>query len=391
MNKNVDAIIIGAGIMGLSSAMQLARQGMSVAVFEKEGIGAGSTGKSSAIIRQHYSNRLTARMALHSLRIYQNFEDEVGGHCGFEQNGFLVAVSEKDQEGLKANVAMQQELGIQTQLISPESAQELLPGLEVSDLVAAVYEPESGHADPNLTLNAYAQALKSLGVQIYLDEAVTSLRFAADRIVGVDTARQSLDAPLVLNSAGPWGAHVANMAGIEVPINPCRVQVAFFGRPESSPDNHPVVADFIHATYFRSETGQLTLAGLIDPSEANAIVPPDDFPEQLDTDFTLEIGERIIKRYPPMEQSSARGGYAALYAITPDWHPIVDELIPDSGFYVCAGFSGHGFKLGPSVGVMVADMLTKQSDPLFDPHLFRLNRFAQDDPVRGQYDYSIAG
>lgn len=391
MTKTYDAIIIGAGIMGLSTALQLAHRGLRVAVFEKEGLGAGSTGKSSAIIRQHYSNRLTARMALHSLRVYQHFADEVGGECGFVENGFLVAVSEKDQEGLKANVAMQREVGIDTQLISPTEAQDLMPSLEVSDLVAAVYEPESGYADPNLTLGAYAHAAKEGGVSIFLDEPVSGLRFAADRIVGVDTARQSADAPLVLNSAGPWGAAVARMAGVEVPINPCRVQVAFFGRPDSHAADHPVVADFIHATYFRAETGQLTLAGLIDPSEAEAIVPPDDFAEQLDADFTLEIGERLVKRYPPLEQASSRGGYAALYAITPDWHPIVDEIIPGSGFYICAGFSGHGFKLGPSVGVMAADMLTQESDPLFDPSLFRLNRFAEDDPVRGQYEYSIAG
>ncbi len=391
MHKQYDAIIIGGGIMGCSTAFQLAQRGLSVALFEKQSLGAGSTGKSSAIIRQHYSNRLTARMALHSLRVYQNFADEVGGESGFVQNGFLVTVSEKDQAGLRANVAMQQELGIQTSIISPQEAEELMPSLNVSDLVAAVFEPEAGYADPNLTVNAYAQAARNHGAEIFLDEPVTGLRFEAERIQGVDTARRSADAPLVLNCAGPWGARVAQMAGVDVPISPCRVQVAFFGRPDSHAADHPVVADFIHATYFRSETGQLTLAGLIDPSEADAIVPPDDFPEQLDADFQLDIGERLIRRYPPIEQATARGGYAALYAITPDWHPVVDELIPGSGFFICAGFSGHGFKLGPSVGLMAAELLTQQSTPLFDPGLFRLKRFEEGQPVRGQYEYSIAG
>ncbi len=391
MKKQYDAIIIGAGIMGCSTAFELSKRGMKIALFEKEGIGAGSTGKSSAIIRQHYSNRLTARMALHSLRMFQNFADEVGGESGFTENGFLVVVAAKDQEGLHANIAMQQEIGVRTQIISPQEAQEMMPALEISDLVEVAFEPESGYADPNLTVNAYANAAKALGAEIFLEEEITALRFDGDKIVGVDSARRSADAPLVLNTAGPWGARVAKLAGIDVPIDACRVQVAFFGRPDSHAADHPVVVDFIHSSYFRAETGQLTLAGLIDPAEAEAIVPPDDFPEQLDQTFILDIGERIVKRYPPMEQSAARGGYASLYAITPDWHPIVDELIPGSGFYISAGFSGHGFKLGPAVGLMTADLLSAVSDPLFDPNMFRLSRFAEGKQIVGQYEYSIAG
>ncbi len=195
----------------------------------------------------------------------------------------------------------------------------------------------------------------------------------------------------VLNAAGAWGNMVAQMAGVEVPVNSCRVQVAFFRRPEGHIKPHPVVADFINATYFRPETGALTLVGLIDPSEANAIVNPDKFKRYLDDEFVLEAGERLVRRYPPMERSESTGGYASLYAITPDWHPVIDEVSEDSGFYVCSGFSGHGFKLGPAVGVLTADMLTETSDPLFDPNMFRLSRFADNQPIRGQYEYSIVG
>jgi glycine/D-amino acid oxidase-like deaminating enzyme len=85
------------------------------------------------------------------------------------------------------------------------------------------------------------------------------------------------------------------------------------------------------------------------------------------------------------------GGYASLYAITPDWHPIMDELPPGSGLYVCSGFSGHGFKLGPAVGKMLADMVTGADPGELDPGLFRNGRFAAGEAVRGQYDYSIVG
>ena len=204
-------------------------------------------------------------MALYSLRVFQNFADEVGGESGFTSTGFLALTSAQDRAGLEANVALQQSLGIQTEILAPEALRELMPGLEVSDLVAAAYEPESGYADPNLTVNAYARAARQAGAAIFTDTPVTGVRFDGDRVVGVESSRGPFDAPLVLNSAGPWGARVARMAGVEAPINPCRVQVAFFRRPAAEEKAHPVVADFINATYFRNETGNLTLVGLIDP------------------------------------------------------------------------------------------------------------------------------
>jgi len=391
MSDVYDVIVIGGGIMGCSSAFQLAKRGLKVALVEKANIGEGPSGKSSAIIRQHYSNELTARMALYSLRVFQDFEERVGGECGFTRTGFVVVVEAKDREGLEANMAMQRRVGIQTELVSPEALREIMPGVETADLVAAAYEPESGYADPYLTVNSYAQAARRLGVKVYQNTEVVGIRFKKGRVVGVETTGGKLDAGQVLACTGAWSARVTAMAGIGVPINSCRVQVAFFRRPEGYEAPHPVVADFINATYFRSETGGLTLVGLVDPSEANAVVDPDNYSEGVDFDFILDAGERLVRRYPPMERSDSAGGYAALYAVTPDWHPIVDEVPVGSGFFVCAGFSGHGFKLGPAVGVMTADMLTGASEPEFDPHFFRLGRYGEGEPVRGQYEYSIVG
>ena len=257
--------------------------------------------------------------------------------------------------------------------------------------MAAAYEPEAGYADPNLTLNAYAKAANTRGVALFQETEVTGIRFSGGRVTGVDTTNGPFSAPIVVNCAGPWGAHIARMAGCEVPINSCRVQVAFFRRPAGHEAPHPVVADFTHAVYWRPETGRLTLVGLIDPAEADAIVAPDHFNERVDFDFILDAGERLSRRFRAMEDSESTSGYAALYAITPDWHPVMDELVPGSGFFICAGFSGHGFKLGPAVGLMAADMVLGQPTSGLDRHLFRLSRYAEDDPVRGRYEYSIAG
>lgn len=391
MANNFDVLIIGGGIMGCSTAYQLGKRGLSVALFDKQSIGEGPTGQSSAIIRQHYSNELTARMALYSLRVFQDFEERVGGESGFTRTGFIAIVDEKDRAGLEANIALQRRVGIKSELLDAAALGKIMPALDATKLTAIAYEPESGYADPYLTVNAFAQAARRHGVRILQNTEVTQIHFNGQRVSGLEAAGERYSAPIVLNCSGAWGARVANLAGAKVPINPCRVQVAFFRRPAGHEAPHPVVADFIHATYFRSETGGLTLVGLIDPSEADAIVDPDGYREYLDDSFILDAGERLIRRYPIMERSDSTGGYASLYAITPDWHPIVDEVIEDSGFYVCSGFSGHGFKLGPAVGLMTADLLTGERDPLFDPHLFRLSRFTENDPVRGQYEYSIVG
>ncbi len=391
MSQTYDVVIIGGGIMGCSSAYQLAKRGLKVALFEKKSIGDSPSGKSSAIIRQHYSNELTARMANYSLKTFRNFDELVGGECGFNQTGFVVIVEAKDQTGLEANVTFQKSLGIQTELIGAEALKELMPGIDTGSLVAVAYEPESGYADPYLTLNAYAQAAQREGAMLYRDTEVTGIRLDRDKVKGIETADDHYESPIVINCAGAWGAGVARLAGIEVPINSCRVQVAFFRRSQDQAASHPVVADFVNATYFRSETGGITLVGLIDPAEANAIVDPDNFKEYMDDDFLLDAGERLVNRYPAMERSESTGGYASLYAITPDWHPIIDEVPAGSGFYICSGFSGHGFKLAPAISLMVADLTTGKSKPMFDPSLFSYGRFEANQLVRGRYEYSIVG
>jgi len=392
MSDNYDVIIIGGGINGCSTALHLARAGVKVVVVEKDNIGDGPTGRSSAIIRQHYSNELTARMAHYSLGVFSNFEEQIGGECGFRRTGFAALVAAKDRAGLEANVALQRSVGIRTELLSAEALREIMPALDTADLVAAAWEEDSGYADPYLTVNAFAQACKRAGVRVLTNTAVTGVTQQGGRVTGVTTSGPTLSAPVVVNCAGPWGARVARMAGLEIPVNACRVQVSFFKRPPGHEAAHPVIADFINATYFRSETGGLTLVGLVDPEEANAVVEPDRYDEGVDTDFIIDTGERLITRFPAMERSDSAGGYAALYDITPDWHPIMDEAPSGSGFYLCCGSSGHGFKLGPAVGRLMAERVLGVSDPYFgDGRLFRLSRYAENDPVRGRYEYSIAG
>jgi glycine/D-amino acid oxidase-like deaminating enzyme len=330
-------------------------------------------------------------MALHSLRVFRDFDDHVGGDSGFTETGFLALTPAEDMHGLRENLALQREVGIQTELLDREGLLQIMPGLEASDLEGAAFEPAAGYADPHLALRGYADALRLEGGVIRQETAVTGIRMAGGKAQGVDSNLGSYDGSAVINCAGPWGAAVGAMSGLGLPINSCRVQVGFFKRPEGHRASHPVIADFVNGVYWRDETGAQTLIGLIDPHESQAVVAPDEFNERVDMGFLAEAGERLVRRFPAMEQSQAAGGYAALYAITPDWHPIIDEWPPDSGLYICAGFSGHGFKLAPAVGEMIADMVLGGHTLGIAPDMFRFNRFAEHDPVRGRYEYSIVG
>jgi len=391
VNATADVVVIGGGIMGASAAFRLAERGLKVTLVEKTFLAGGSTGKSSAIIRQHYSNEITARMALHSLRVFQNFAEIVGGECGFTRTGFVVLASADQREGLEANVELQRGIGIDTRVLSTEELREIAPGIADPESVVAAYEPESGYADPSATVNSFGEAARRHGATILLDTEVTGVQMRGDRVTGVATSRGEIAAGAVVNAAGPWGARVARLAGVELPIQPCRVQVAFFAPPPEDRPAPVVFADFPNVTYFRPETGGLTLVGSVDPAEANHHTDPDGYNERVDFDFIADMGTRLARRFPCMERGQSRGGYAAVYDITPDWHPVIDETPPGSGFFVAAGHSGHGFKLGPAVGLMLADFVTGQKTEHFDPSLFRFSRYAEGHPVRGRYEYSIAG
>jgi glycine/D-amino acid oxidase-like deaminating enzyme len=392
VTATADVVIIGGGVTGTSAAYQLATRGMRVILVEKKFLAAGSTGRSSAIIRQHYSNEITARMALYSLRLFQNFAAAVGGSADFRVTGFVVLVSEKDSAGLRENVALQQGVGVNTQIITPEELRELEPSITATELVAAAYEPEGGYADPAVTTASFAQAARNKGAEIWQDTRATRVLVEHGRVVGVETTRGIIATPNVVNCASAWAPGLAAPLGISLPIHPERHQIAMFQQLPQLEKPRLVIGDFTSQIYYRPEGPSLTLTGSVAP-DGEVIANPDDYNANADDEYIAAVGERLAQRHPAMANALSKGGYSGMYDVTPDWHPIIDELPAGSGFFVAAGFSGHGFKLSPAVGVMIADMVTRKSEPTaqLERSLFRYSRFAENKPVRGKYEYSIVG
>ena len=386
MDRTADVVIIGGGVIGCSIAYHLVRRGVrDVVVVEKNFLASGATGKSSACVRQHYSTPETCRMVLHALRFFENSAEHTGGRtASFTRVGYLLGVDDRLRVPMEKSVALQQSMGIDTRLITPAEMREIEPRVRVDDFVAGCYEPESGYADPSQTTQGFAAAARVGGARILEQAEVLGLSLAGGRIRGVDTSRGAIHAPVVINAAGLWGDRIGRMAGIEIPITVCRHKINFFTRPEGARAPHPLVYDFVRNIYTRPETGGLTLVGPLDPEELNDRVDPDRYHEGVTFEETAEAMERAMHRFPVMERGEVAKGYAGCFDVTPDWHPILDES-PIGGFYLAVGFSGHGFKLSPAVGDLVARLVVDGPSPGDDVHAFRFSRFAEGKPIRGTY------
>jgi sarcosine oxidase subunit beta len=377
MRRTADVVIVGGGVTGCSIAFHLAERGVrDVVVLERRFLASGGTGRSVGILRQLYPTPETSRMVLHSLRVFQNFHELTGGDAGYVQCGAIIAVAPAQREALARTLAAQREIGIQARLLAPEEIRELDPRIDPFAVGAAVWEPESGYGDPTGVTTGFAQGARRLGVVVEQMAEVVALRRDGDRVAGVRTAAgDEIATPVVVNAAGLWCREVAALAGVTLPIvvgrHPVFVieRTAGFGRP------HPIYLDLASGTFLRPETGGLTLTGFLDADEPSH--PMD--PEALGADVPFEEVERIMERasrcIPALGDARYQRGYAGAFDISPDWMPILDET-PVRGLFVAAGMSGHGFKLSPAVGRLMADRILDGQSSLTDLGAFRLDRFA---------------
>ena len=386
MSDTADVVIIGGGVIGCSIAYHLVQRGVcNVVVLEKNFLASGATGKSSACVRQHYSTPETCRMVLQSLRFFETFAERTGGRtASFVRVGYLLGVDDRLRKPMEASVALQQSAGIDSRVISPDEIREIEPRVRVDDFVAGCYEPEAGYADPSQTTQGFAGVARERGARIIEQTEVLGIATNAGRVTGVRTSRGEIETPIVINAAGIWGDRVGRMVGVEIPITVCRHKINFFTRPPEAASPHPLVYDFVKNIYTRPETGGLTLVGPLDADEINDRVDPDRYNEGVTFDETADAMERAAHRFPVMEGGAVAKGYAGCFDVTPDWHPVLDQS-PVAGFYLAVGFSGHGFKLSPAVGDMVARLVVDGKNPGDDVNAFRLSRFAEGKPIRGTY------
>ncbi|MCW2768321.1 MAG: FAD-dependent oxidoreductase [Nocardioides sp.] len=384
-------IVIGGGLIGLSIARALTERGASdVLVLERHSLASGGTGKSSGIVRAHYGVPSIAAMAWRS----QPYFEQLGDAVGFRQVGYTVIVGEENVEPLTANTAMHQGLGIDVDLIDTTRLAELWPMMNVDDVALASYEPRGGFADATQLALHFGQVARDNGAKVRQHTAITRILTNGDNVTGVELeGGEVLEADQVIVAAGWWSAKLLADLGIDFPVEAYRSELMIVDAGEPLP-NLPVVSDLVSLQYCRLEGPGQFLVGNSDHADfAKKFVDPDNY-SNIAAEASIEkYAEKLMHRFPGFPDPSVTHTYAGVYDVPPDWNPVIAPVGGVDGLILCAGFAGHGFKISPAVGDLVADLLLEghSTDPDIPASDFRLERFAEGKPLNSLHPYVGAG
>ena len=371
--------------MGCSILYNVAVRGLTDGVLlEKNSLGSGSTGRSQAICRMHYSNPVTARMAWESMKVYRDFQELVGGPAGYVRTGYLVIVSDEDRAAMEANVAMHKEQGINTSVVTAEDVAEFAPMLDVGDAGGLAYEPESGYADPYSITMTYAARAREMGCAVRTATAATGVEVSGGKVVAVRTAEGRIETPMAVVAAGPWSRGIFSGMGLDIPLTTVRHQMIIIRRPEGVLPTHPAFGDLIQEFSSRPDATDISLIGV---GEDDAEL--DTYNQRVDLSMVEDVFGKMTRRMPAVAGGFFQGGWSGLFTITPDWHPIMDRVEGIDGLYCAVGFSGHGFKLSPMVGVTMAELILEGRAKTIDITPLRMSRFAEGDLLQSRYRYNV--
>jgi glycine/D-amino acid oxidase-like deaminating enzyme len=371
-----EVVVVGGGVMGASIAYHLVAAGIDdVVLYERDALASGPTGRSTALIRLHYSQPLLVRMAAAGLALYSSSRAAVGFASGFTRVGLLVGAPEAERGALEHNVGVVRAEGAESDVLSAEEVERIEPRLRTDGLVFA-FEPGAGYCDPFLVTAGFAEAARRAGVTILQRRPVDSL--------------DALDARVVVIAAGPWSPPLLRQAGYELPLRVAPAEVGRFRLPPSFGSPPPAFADFTDAQlYFVPRDGGTLEVGGLDPEQADHPVDPDECPEGASRDTLAGYRRSLVARLPGAELGHWRGSWSAVYDVTPDWHPAIGYVADD--VIVAAGFSGHGFKLAPAVGATVAELVRDGRASTYEVGLLDPRRFERGELVGTTYGYSVLG
>ena len=391
-HNSADVVVIGGGVNGTSIAMHLARMGAGkIQLVERGHLASGATGRSGAMVREHYLHPTLVKMAIEAGQVFRNFADVIGGDARFTKTGRLLLFGEKDEPAARANVEMNRELGVNIHTLTPTETSEMVPQLKTDGIVLGVYEPEAGHADPMATTYAYAAAAERQGASIRTGCAVESIKVAGGRVVGVETEDGLIETNTVVAATGPWSNKLAVPLGETLPLTPIRVQMVHLRRPPSLESFTTIVIDYTTGMYVRMNAGFKSLVGGESKKDLSEVVNPDGYGLNADHDTITRYWDRAKSRIPEFTAATPMGGYGSIYDMAPDGNPILDRSQVVDGLYWAVGFSGHGFKLSPVVGRMVAEFVVhgeSKDHPIRD---FRASRFMEGDLLEAEYPYEGMG
>ncbi|MGM0414130.1 MAG: NAD(P)/FAD-dependent oxidoreductase [Bacillota bacterium] len=353
LKDRAEVVIIGGGVVGLAIAYNLAKKGMDeIVVLEREYLGSGATGRCGAGIRQQWGTEMNCRLARNSMDIFENMNEILETEMDIElkQQGYLLlAFSDKELEQFRKNLKLQARENIPSREVTPEEAKEIVPHLNIDDVVGGTFCPTDGHANPFLVVKAYADAAERLGVEINTFTEAIDITKEDGKIAGVQTDKGFIATERVVNAAGGYSCQVGEMAGLDLPVKPERHEILVTEKVE--PYQGPMVMSFSYNIYCQQTPEGPFLMGFGDPDE------PASFNRKSSWEFLEKMAEKTYNLLPPLGELRVVRQWAGLYNITPDRQPIITESKQVPGLYLALGFSGHGFMIAPMTGIIMAEMI----------------------------------
>ena len=395
MSETADVVIVGGGLEGTAAAWALSQRGVTdVVVAERSTVASGMTGKSSGIVRCHYGVSSLAAMAATGLEVFEQAEDIFGTDIGFRQTGYVVGVGEQNVDALRKSLAAQRSVGVETEEIDKSEVAGLWPFADLSPFAAFGWEARGGYGDAYQTAQAFSASARAAGVRVRQGTAVAGLLVDGDRVTGVRLADGSeISAGTTVVATGVWTRPFLAPYGIDMPIKVIREQIVMID-PGIDIGKVPVFSDLVSLQYVRPEVGGEILFGNSDLPGYDQIDPadPDTYSNRATDDFVDLTVDKVGTRFPGLPDASISSSYAGCYDVTPDYNPVISRG-PLDGLVLAAGFSGHGFKIAPAVGRLVAALVVDghSSDPRIPASDFRFSRFAEGDPLKTPYPYVGAG
>ncbi|KLO21078.1 FAD-dependent oxidoreductase [Marinitoga sp. 1197] len=352
MKNKASVVIIGGGVIGVSIAYNLAKVGMKdVVLLEKKYLAYGATGRCGAGVRQQWGTKQNCILSRESVKIFENINDilETDINIEFKQKGYLLlAYTEKEWNQFKKNVKLQNSFGINSKLLTPQEAKEIVPFLNTEKLLGAAFHDKDGHANPFLTTIAYAQAAERLGVEINKGVEVKDIYVKNGRIKGVYTDKGFIETEKVVNAAGGWSGEIGKMVGVDLPVYSERHEIL-----ATEPVNEilgPMVMSFSYNIYCQqTPNGSFVMGEGPEKSVEKNI--------KSTWQFLESMAEKVTWLLPPTKNLRVVRQWAGYYNISPDHQPIVGDCKEIEGFYMAIGFSGHGFMLAPAVGILMKDII----------------------------------
>jgi sarcosine oxidase subunit beta len=388
--EKFDIVIIGGGVIGVSIAYHLARFGCRrVLLLERGQLGGGTTAQSSCILRTHYTVPENVALAKAAIAIFNDFPAylaDAEAESGYNRCGLMLVAGDGPRAAaLRETLAVERGLGVDAREISADEARRIHPLVQFDDIAAIGWEPEAGYADAYLTLSAFARAARRLGATLRGGVAVTGLsRDPGGRVIGVETGSGAIGAALVISAQNIWSQEVATWTGIALPLTLSRHAVFTLDAPAPYTRELPVLKDLKSPgkLYMRSYGGRQLLVG--DGNDGEGIATPDTEQADVPLDYVAEIGEQVAHRMPVFATAGLASSWTGVYDVTPDWNPVLGALPGIDGLQVAYGFSGHGFKLSPIVGRIVAQgALGLVPDFALEP--YSLTRFSGGRLLQGRY------